>query len=101
MEDDYVFAKYHLLIHKLLLSMKKDIRQGLHGIVFSRVSVTIFLGVERYGRERSKRLHADVAIGDDLDQCVHDLAERLFREIERYKGCWNIKELLSLDVDLN
>ena len=102
MEEDYVFANYHLLIHKLLLSMKTDISQRLNGVVYDRLSVTILLRVERFdARGRRKRLQADVGIGDDLALCLHDLAERLFREIENLKGCWTIKELLSLDVDLD
>ena len=37
----------------------------------------------------------------DLNQSLHDIAEKLFRDIELFKGCeseWSVNELECLDI---
>ena len=108
MEEDFRFANFHILLHSSLLSMENDICQSLRGIEYSRVrlSVTICFTLGKINhKERLARLQSEMTIGGtyDLNQCLCDIAEKFFREIERFKGCrsvWTVKDLKRLDVVL-
>ena len=107
MEEDYKFAKIHMLVHHSLASMKDSIIKDLREYN-DTVKLSVFLQFileEACGSDlKTETVQTDLVTRSckyDLDQTLHDIAEKLFRDIELFKGCeseWILRKVQRVDV---
>ena len=107
MEEDYKFAKIHILLHRSLASMKDSISKDLREYS-GKVKLSVFLKFileEACGSDlKTGTVQIDLDMRSckyDLDQSLRDITEKLFRDIELFKGCeseWVISKLQRLDI---
>ena len=109
MEEDYKFAKLHILLHSSVLSMKDTISKELCDFNGqAKLTILVQLVLEKCNDldVRTKELQSDLVLGSckfDLDQSLHDITEKLFRDIMMIKGCksdWIVSKLQRLDFSI-